>query len=336
MATIVLGRFFTHQGLEFRDDETTTYVILSHRWNGRGVNYDEIVKLSKMEKDEQDEVCRCPGYKKTKKDEYDSAELSEAISSMDEWYENSRICFVYLHDAPGPSFPIEYDKRTYPSSNGYSEWCSRGWTLQENPHLLTNGLSSNHPCVAQIMSTVYSLFGLLDVKMPILLYGEGKKAFHHLQSVFTWGFNRELGRLAVSLLTTFFKGCHEMELMDSDKLVQDPKHPWLPYRCRPLDLPVQITLALWNSNYYRYSTLGEEYRDTPHGATFEIDDSAVIKNGKFTYCGAYLSKLTGNTFTLTSTDPCRVQAYCDHQAHCLFAVGFWPCLGRDWIHFVYK
>ena len=59
-------------------------------------------------------------------------------------------------------------------------------------HILRYGLSSDRPCVAQIMSwaanrtttrvedKAYSLMGLLDVNMP-MLYGEGKKAFHRLQ-----------------------------------------------------------------------------------------------------------------------------------------------------------
>ena len=35
--------------LEFGDDEVTEYAILSHRWIGLEVDYDEIVELTKME-----------------------------------------------------------------------------------------------------------------------------------------------------------------------------------------------------------------------------------------------------------------------------------------------
>ena len=89
--------------LEFRDDEATKYVILSHRWiDPTEVDYEEMVDLSKMDREEQDGICRRPGYKKivntcmqAKRDGYEwvwidtccidkrsSAELSEAINSM--------------------------------------------------------------------------------------------------------------------------------------------------------------------------------------------------------------------------------------------------------------
>ena len=104
---------------------------------------------------------------------------------MYRWYENSRVCYAYLHDVPGLSFPTRSDNKTYPNSNGWPEWFSRGWTLQEMiapgnvqffnkdwkpignkktlsrtladitrvpPHILTDGLGSNRPCVAQILS----------------------------------------------------------------------------------------------------------------------------------------------------------------------------------------
>ena len=190
--------------LEFADDEATLYSILSHRWTGQEVNYEEIVDLAKMEKDERNEVRRRLGYQKilasceqAKKDEFEwlwvdtccidkrsSAELSEAINSMYRWYENSGVCYAYLHDVPS-SLPRRTSEM-YPNSEGWPEWFSRGWTLQEMiapcnvqffnkgwepignkkmlahtlsritgvpPHILANGLSaSNRPCVAQIIS----------------------------------------------------------------------------------------------------------------------------------------------------------------------------------------
>ena len=191
--------------LEFGDDEVTEYAILSHRWIKQEVDYNEIVELAKMAKEDRSEIRQRDGYRKilqsceqAKKDGYkwlwsdtccidkrSSAELSEAINSMYRWYENSRICYAYLHDLPDPSFPIAGDYERYPKSRGWPEWFSRGWTLQEmiaprdvqffnkdwHPigdkrtlapileyitrvpkHLLKEGFSSNRPCVAQIMS----------------------------------------------------------------------------------------------------------------------------------------------------------------------------------------
>ena len=190
--------------LEFRD-ETTDYAILSHRWvDPMEVDYEEMTQLTMMAFEEQTEIRDRSGYKKivdtckqAKKDGYkwvwidtccidkrSSAELSEAINSMYRWYENAKICYAYLHDVLG-SFPRKTNDARYSKSNGWPEWFSRGWTLQEMiapndvqffdknwkfvgskitlattltkitrvpEHILENGLNDNRPCVAQIMS----------------------------------------------------------------------------------------------------------------------------------------------------------------------------------------
>ena len=189
--------------LDFCDDEVTEYAILSHRWIGQEVDYDEIVELAKMGKEKRDEIRQRDGYRKildsceqAKKDGYEwlwvdtccvdkrsSAELSEAINSMYRWYENAQICYTYLHDVLDSSFPVEPDNEKY--ANGWPEWFSRGWTLQEMiapsnvqffnkkwqaigdkrslactlktitgvpEHILTDGFYGDRPCVAQIIS----------------------------------------------------------------------------------------------------------------------------------------------------------------------------------------
>ena len=115
--------------LKFGDDKVTEYTILSHQWIEQEVDYNEVVKLMRMDKEERTEIRQCDGYRKilqtckqAKKDRYkwlwadtccidkrSSAELSEAINSMYQWYKNSRICYAYLHDVPGLSFPIAKD-----------------------------------------------------------------------------------------------------------------------------------------------------------------------------------------------------------------------------------
>ncbi|KIM51711.1 hypothetical protein SCLCIDRAFT_33222 [Scleroderma citrinum Foug A] len=50
--------------LEFCDDEATEYAILSHRWIGQEVDYSEIVKLAKMDKEGRSEICQHDGYQK--------------------------------------------------------------------------------------------------------------------------------------------------------------------------------------------------------------------------------------------------------------------------------
>ena len=190
---------------QFGGDEVMEYAILSHRWIEQEVDYNEIVELAKVNKEERTEIRQRDGYRKilqgceqAKKDGYkwlwidtccidkrSSAELSEAINSMYRWYENSRICYAYLHDLPGSSLPTARNNERYAKSNGRPEWFSRGWTLQEmiapkdvqffnkdwrpvgdkralSPileeitrvpqNILKEGFSSNRPCVAQIMS----------------------------------------------------------------------------------------------------------------------------------------------------------------------------------------
>ena len=288
--------------LKFHNGEVTPYAILSHRWTDfTEVDYEEIVKLATMDMEDCNEIRRRLGYKKildtceqAGRDGYEwiwvdtccidkrsSAELSEAINSMYRWYENSRVCYVYLHDVPGSSFPTVQDDARYPDSNGWPEWFSRGWTLQEMiapsnvqffnkdwqligdkkeftctlqnitrvpERVLTDGLSGNRPCIAQIMSwaakrtttriedRAYSLMGLLDVNMP-MLYGEGRKAFHRLQleiirtstdqSIFAWGsgWSKKNVRTGSILADdpSFFEDCFEIELMDYDEFIESLK-----------------------------------------------------------------------------------------------------------------
>ncbi|KAI5997228.1 heterokaryon incompatibility protein-domain-containing protein [Pisolithus orientalis] len=158
-------------------------------------------------------------------DKRSSSELSEAINSMYRWYQNSQVCYAYLSDVDEPTFPTKPNYSKFSNSNGWPEWFIRGWTLQEliAPRevkflngvwapignkgdladtlqevtriplkVLTNGLTSVRPSIAQVMSwaadrkttrvedRAYSLLGLFGVNMP-MLYGEREKAFQRLQ-----------------------------------------------------------------------------------------------------------------------------------------------------------
>ncbi|KAL4070177.1 heterokaryon incompatibility protein-domain-containing protein [Scleroderma yunnanense] len=148
-----LGWPVTHQTkvLKFSDDETTNYAILSYWWTDQEINHDEMVELTKIEVEERDKICQHDGYQKildsckqAVRDKYEwlwvntccidkqsSAELSEAINFMYLWYKNSKVCYSYLHNVPSTSFPMECDNEKHPVSNGWPEWFSHGWTLQE-------------------------------------------------------------------------------------------------------------------------------------------------------------------------------------------------------------
>ncbi|KAH7088121.1 heterokaryon incompatibility protein-domain-containing protein [Paraphoma chrysanthemicola] len=152
-------------------------------------------------------------------DKSSSAELSEAINSMFNWYKKASVCYAYLSDVTKESFAEEFLK---------SRWFQRGWTLQEliAPTKVIffdsawNGLGSkqdharlihNHTKIdetvlrtsvpsyalqccsiakrmawasqrttTRVEDMAYCLLGMFNVNMP-LLYGEGNKAFHRLQ-----------------------------------------------------------------------------------------------------------------------------------------------------------
>lgn len=103
----------------------------------------------KMENQDREKLRRRDGYKKIIKscalakgkykwlwidtcciDKRNSAELSEAINSMYQWYQNSQVCYAYLHDVEA-TFPTEPNDEKFATSKGWPEWFARGWTLQE-------------------------------------------------------------------------------------------------------------------------------------------------------------------------------------------------------------
>lgn len=149
-------------------------------------------------------------------DKASSAELSEAINSMFDWYRRAEVCYAYLTDVNLVSTYHSTKEKSFRNS----AWFTRGWTLQEllAPQwvefydvnwkeigtksslapLITSITGIAHlfkftdASIAQKMSWAskrqttriedqsYCLLGLFGVHMPPL-YGEGKNAFHRLQ-----------------------------------------------------------------------------------------------------------------------------------------------------------
>ncbi|KAL1948057.1 hypothetical protein VTO73DRAFT_12132 [Trametes versicolor] len=149
-----------------------------------------------------------------------SAELSEAINSMYEWYRLSDMCYVYLADVYDGDVPQKYR-----SEFRESRWHRRGWTLQEliapeciffltrtwrllgtkmglastleritgvDFDILVGRATLDSVSVARRMSwaakrettrvedRAYSLFGIFGLHMSPI-YGEGENAFLRLQ-----------------------------------------------------------------------------------------------------------------------------------------------------------
>jgi hypothetical protein len=150
-------------------------------------------------------------------DKSSSAELTESINSMWQYYLNAAICYVSLQDLP-LDIPIE-------DGLAHCRWFTRGWTLQEllapkklefydmswsyrgskdtlvqtisdiaripieilqGQHALTGyPIAMKMSWAASRKTTrvedmAYCLLGIFDVNMP-LIYGEGMKAFRRLQ-----------------------------------------------------------------------------------------------------------------------------------------------------------
>jgi hypothetical protein len=214
---------------EFIGPDFPPYAILSHTWEDGEVSYADYVGARAASVGKK-------GYAKIDMtialalgdglsyvwvdtcciDKSSSAELTEAINSMFDWYATAEVCYVYLSDlASDHSLDHLHQCR----------WFTRGWTLQETiapikvvfydqawsvrgkkdelvdrlesiTGIDKGALRGTHSLdsfsVAHKMSwaasrtttrvedTAYCLLGIFGVNLP-LLYGEGTKAFRRLQ-----------------------------------------------------------------------------------------------------------------------------------------------------------
>lgn len=118
------------------------YAILSHRWGSDEVTFEQYTSGKIPDGAGHRKVLDCCNLARSRGrgyvwidtcciDKRSSAELSESINSMWDWYANARECYAYLADV-SPSAP-DYDESKPLNANTKraSEWFSRGWTLQE-------------------------------------------------------------------------------------------------------------------------------------------------------------------------------------------------------------
>ncbi|KAI0108728.1 heterokaryon incompatibility protein-domain-containing protein [Nemania sp. FL0031] len=203
---------------EFFDGCIPEYAILSHTWGEEEVTFQDMQHLNAK-------VEAKLGFKKIEAtcqqaqrdrldwawvdtcciDKTSSAELSEAINSMFQWYAKSKICYAFLADATNSSDMLK------------SRWFRRGWTLQEllapsevifysaqwsvlghktsvvtGFHEVLTHFDPRDWTIAEKMTwaskrqttrvedIAYCLLGIFSVNIP-LLYGEGERAFTRLQ-----------------------------------------------------------------------------------------------------------------------------------------------------------
>ncbi|KAI0173833.1 heterokaryon incompatibility protein-domain-containing protein [Pestalotiopsis sp. NC0098] len=123
----------TRRMVEFTGEDIPPYAILSHTWGKKEVTYKDFGTK---------EVTSWAGWQKIRRtckaalsegiqyawvdtcciDKSSSAELTEAINSMFQWYAQSQVCYAFLGDCVG-----ELSEELLASTR----WISRGWTLQE-------------------------------------------------------------------------------------------------------------------------------------------------------------------------------------------------------------
>ncbi|CDO75958.1 hypothetical protein BN946_scf184888.g8 [Trametes cinnabarina] len=121
------------------------YAILSHVWDGTNEQSFEQLQalhskpfvINRTEPRIHEKIRRCCELAKSHRYDWlwidtccinrsSSAELSEAINSMFEWYKLADVCYAYLQDVPSDQDPHRED-----SAFRRSKWFRRGWTLQE-------------------------------------------------------------------------------------------------------------------------------------------------------------------------------------------------------------
>ncbi|KAI1354625.1 heterokaryon incompatibility protein-domain-containing protein [Xylaria sp. FL0043] len=141
---------------EFFGSNTPRYAILSHTWGTEEVLCQDVINDDSVA-EHGTNAGRQPRWRHKKNaakildsaalaarkgyryiwidtcciDKTSSAELSEAINSMFEWYARAAICFVYLVDFTCPEPVTSHNREDRLGDLHTSRWFRRGWTLQE-------------------------------------------------------------------------------------------------------------------------------------------------------------------------------------------------------------
>jgi len=127
---------------EFYDSQVPPYAILSHRWGDNEVSFQEFQAGSKKNSEGHEKIANCCSLAGKRRldwawidtcciNKQSSAELSEAINSMFEWYKNAKECYVYLNDVHWVKNRTKDEVESSRRSFRDSKWFTRGWTLQE-------------------------------------------------------------------------------------------------------------------------------------------------------------------------------------------------------------
>lgn len=128
---------------DFLPADRPPYIILSHTWGDEEVLYQDLVNQNR-------DVTGLAGWTKVTSlcrllaadgwewvwidscciDKQSSTDLTEAINSMYQWYQDAQYCITYLSDIS--SVEATVDPQPKPKKRFHeSRWFTRGWTLQE-------------------------------------------------------------------------------------------------------------------------------------------------------------------------------------------------------------
>jgi len=133
----------------FETFQTPRYAILSHTWGDDEVTYQELQANTTFPPSHRQGWTKIIGTcAKAAKDDFEwvwidtccidktsSAELSEAINSMFNWYRLSEACYALLEDVEIATTTASRDdseeRKSFEQRFSNARWFTRGWTLQE-------------------------------------------------------------------------------------------------------------------------------------------------------------------------------------------------------------
>ena len=117
-------------------DRVPEYAILSHCWGRNEVSFKEFINNRNRDSSGYKKITECCAFAKNRGREFvwidtccidkrSSAELSEAINSMYEWYGRATECYAYLSDITAHRSSQSRAMTQFERSR----WFRRGWTL---------------------------------------------------------------------------------------------------------------------------------------------------------------------------------------------------------------
>ena len=131
----------TLQFCEFFDGDLPRYAILSHRWGSDEASFQDFEKGVQQSREGFAKIKQCCDHASQHGfewawidtcciDKKSSAELTEAINSMYNWYRRAKVCYVHLTDVLWENGTSELHQASMKRFRE-SLWFTRGWTLQE-------------------------------------------------------------------------------------------------------------------------------------------------------------------------------------------------------------